>query len=73
MKNKILFSVLIIAYSMFAFSCTHKREKKIRLSEDDLLVVTERAFLDGYKAALLKHNRDTVWIRLSNEYREFFK
>jgi hypothetical protein len=38
-----------------------------------LLKLTERAFLEGYKAALLKQHQDTVWSSLSSEYREFFK
>ena len=64
-------SVLLCA--VFIFSCTQPKEPKIRLSEDDLLILTERAFLEGYKAALLKQHEDTVWLSLSNEYREFFK
>jgi hypothetical protein len=63
----------LLLCAVFIFSCTQPKKPKIILSEDDLLILTERAFLQGYKAALLKQHQDTAWSSLSNEYREFFK
>jgi hypothetical protein len=79
MKHKFSINSLTLAFAslllcaVFIFSCTQPKEPKIRLSEDYLLKLTERAFLEGYKAALLKQHQDTVWSSLSSEYREFFK
>lgn len=53
-------------------SCT-KKEEKISLSKDDILVLTENAFLQGYKAALLKQDNDSVWNKISKTYVSVFK
>jgi hypothetical protein len=79
MKHKFSINRLTLAFAslllcaVFLFSCMQQKERKIILSEDDLLILTERAFIEGYKAALLKQHEDTVWVKLSDEYREFFK
>jgi hypothetical protein len=31
--------------------------------------MTENAFLEGYKAALMEHNRDSVWNDIKEKYK----
>ena len=71
--NQLILAIVSLGFATFLFSYMQPTEPKIRLSEDDLLILTEMAFLQGYKAALLKEHQDTVWSSLSNEYREIFK
>ena len=48
-------------------------EPKIRLTEEDLLIMTELAFLKGYKSGMLQEKRDTVWTNLEKEYKGLFE
>lgn len=72
-NNKTLSFLLFLLCAFFLFSCAQTKEREIRLSEDDLLIFTEHAFLEGYQAALFEQNSDTVWVKLSSEYKEIFK
>ena len=79
MKHRFSINQLTLAFAslllcaVFLFSCTQPKEHKIRFSEDEFLILTRRAFLEGYKAALLNQHEDTVWVKLSSEYSEPFK
>lgn len=47
-------------------------EKIIQLTESQFLILTERAFLEGYKASLMDSDRDSSWQALSDYYSGVF-
>lgn len=72
-KAKLQFAIYSLLCAVILLGCSHDKEQTIELSESDFLIVTERAFMEGYKSALLKEHQDTAWIILKNDYREVFK
>lgn len=66
--------ITIIIFLFLAVLLTgFNNKKEIKLSEKDLLVFTERAYLVGYRTATTNQNRDTVWSNLANDYHNIFK
>ena len=46
-------------------SCVERRS----YDEEHILLMTENAFLEGYKAALMEHDRDSVWNNVKEQYK----
>lgn len=66
--------VVVCIFMLIYLSATMKPNKPtISISEDDLPILTEKAFWDGYKAGLLRQKEDSVWGSVSKEYKGIFK
>lgn len=72
MKSSVLILVCVLITSCTNSSIEWKREKKVSLSEEDLLILTERAFLEGYATGWYKGDYDSAWVPLSDKYCQIF-
>lgn len=61
------------SYTLYAVLClvllTSCVKKTKMVDEEYILLLTENAYLEGYKAALTKKDRDSVWMEVSKKYR----
>jgi hypothetical protein len=69
----IVAGLIALCTSLFILMWKSPYEPKIRLTEEDLLIMTELAFLKGYKSGMLQEKRDTVWTNLEKEYKGLFE
>ena len=69
MKNRLEFKMRHAIYFLLCVvllsSCVERRS----YDEEHILLMTENAFLEGYKAALMEHNRDSVWNSVKEQYK----
>ena len=63
LKSYALYTLLCLV--LFT-SCDNKRKM---VDEEYILLLTENAYLEGYKAAKLKQDRDSTWCSVSKKYR----
>lgn len=63
----------ITRYALYILLClvlfTGCDEKRQMVDEEYILLITENAYLEGYKAALTNKDRDSVWVEVSKKYR----
>lgn len=69
MKNRLKFN---LRYALYFVLCvvllTSCVERRI-YDEELILLMTENAFLEGYKAALMKQHQDSAWNSVKEQYR----
>ena len=69
MKNKTNFNLRHTLYFVLCVvllvSCVERRS----YDEEHILLLTENAFLEGYKAALMKQHQDSVWNNVKGKYK----
>jgi hypothetical protein len=71
LKDKIIIIIGIIGLltTPYVFKKYRKQAKIVKLTHEDLLILTKSTFVQGYKAGWLKQDRDTVWSRIEKEFR----
>jgi hypothetical protein len=69
MKNRTNFNLRHALYFVLCVvllvSCVERRS----YDEEHILLMTENAFLEGYKAALMKQHQDSVWNSVKERYK----
>jgi len=64
LKLNLLHTLSFVLCVVLLASCVERRS----YSEEHVLLMTENAFLEGYKAALMNHDRDSVWNSVKGQY-----
>ena len=65
LNNKLRYSLYAMLCVVLLSSCVERRS----YDEEHILLLTENAYLDGYKAALMEQNMDSVWNVVKEKYR----
>jgi hypothetical protein len=69
MKNRLKFNLRYALYFVLCVvllsSCVERR----CYDEEHILLITENAFLEGYKAALMKQHQDSAWNNVKQQYK----
>ena len=60
MKTQFVLALLLLVNSIFLIREISSSRHKLKVSEDDLKIITEYSFYTGYYAAMKNLNRDSI-------------
>lgn len=61
MRHALYFVLCVVLFS----GCVERRS----YDEEHILLMTENAFLEGYKAALMEQDQDSAWNKVKEQYK----
>ena len=76
--NKLKSNFMLIIISTFAavtliIGCNRSKEKTIRLTEYELLLLTETCYMQGYLISRMGLNADSAWTEIAKPFHGVFK
>lgn len=64
LKSDLRHALYFVLCVVLLVSCVERRS----YDKEHILLMTENAFLEGYKAALMEQHQDSVWTKVKEQY-----
>jgi len=65
LKNNLRHALYFVLCVVLLSSCVERRS----YDEEHILLITENAFLEGYKASLMEQHHDSAWNKVKEKYK----